>query len=286
MELEYNQLIYTQEVLNRILHGTLFNASVGENGEITLFNSFVEALATAPQEIVDARTLMYAYLDNDLVLKIWVYRGGAEGDYSNTSNWYLLHSVAVPSKVSDLENDLEFQTKEELDSSLESLKNTIDEELNQAIGNIPVEKGSGTNSMQQKGTGAVASGYAAHAEGASTTASGTGSHAEGVSATASGYSSHAEGASTIASGTGSHAEGECTKTTNRGEHAEGRFNKSNTDTRHSVGIGTSDNNRKNAFEIMQNGDIYVIGLGGYDGTNAGATGVQTLQQLLGGDNNL
>ena len=33
----------------------------------------------------------------------------------------------------------------------------------------------------------------------------------------------------------------------------------------------------NAFEIMQNGDIYVVGLGGYDGTNAGATGVQTLQ---------
>ncbi len=133
MELEYNQLIYTQEVLNRILHGTLFNASVSENGEITLFNSFIEAIATAPQEIVDARTRLYAYFDNDLVLKIWVYRGGDDGDYSNTSNWYLLHSVKVPLKVSDLENDLEFQTKSEVNSALEDLKDTIDEELRLAI---------------------------------------------------------------------------------------------------------------------------------------------------------
>ena len=31
---------------------------------------------------------------------------------------------------------------------------------------------------------------------------------------------------------------------------------------------------------MENGDIYVVGLGGYDGTNAGVSGVKTLQTLL------
>ena len=36
---------------------------------------------------------------------------------------------------------------------------------------------------------------------------------------------------------------------------------------HTIGIGTADNARKNAFEVMKSGDIYVYGLGGYDGTN-------------------
>lgn len=38
--------------------------------------------------------------------------------------------------------------------------------------------------------------------------------------------------------------------------------------------------RKNAFEIMMNGDIYVIGIGGYDGTNASASTSSTLQTVL------
>lgn len=47
--------------------------------------------------------------------------------------------------------------------------------------------------------------------------------------------------------------------------------------------GTSDsfiNGRKNAQEVMENGDFYVIGIGGYDGTNAGKEGVQTLQEVI------
>jgi len=49
---------------------------------------------------------------------------------------------------------------------------------------------------------------------------------------------------------------------------------------HSVGIGTSESNRKNAIEVMQNGDAYMIGVGGYNGTNAGATGVSTVNSIL------
>ena len=76
----------------------------------------------------------------------------------------------------------------------------------------------------------------------------------------------------------SHAEGRYTQTYNTYEHAEGIFNKSNIvnssstftssgNTLHSVGIGTSNSDRKNAFEIMQNGDAYIKGVGTYDGTN-------------------
>ena len=107
----------------------------------------------------------------------------------------------------------------------------------------------------------------AHVEGRNTIASAIEAHAEGRNTTANGAQSHAEGLYTIADGQASHAEGDHTIVTNRAEHAQGKFNASNTDTIHSVGIGTSDNTRKNAHEIMQNGKHYVYGIGGYDGTN-------------------
>lgn len=143
----------------------------------------------------------------------------------------------------------------------------------------------------------TASGRASHAEGVAEnegyiTASGAGSHAEGsadeFNIIASGEGSHAEGYTSwideyagniVASGFGSHAEGIATLAQSDGEHAEGRWNVSHikTDgdteaedragtTQHSVGVG-SYNSRKNAFEIMQNGDTYIKGVGTYDGTN-------------------
>ena len=74
-------------------------------------------------------------------------------------------------------------------------------------------------------------------------------------------------ANNVASGEYSHAEGKGTVANNEAEHAEGTYNKSNTNTIHSVGIGTSDTNRKNAIEVMQNGDVYINDIGGYNGTN-------------------
>lgn len=70
----------------------------------------------------------------------------------------------------------------------------------------------------------------------------------------------------------SHAEGVNTVATNEGEHAEGKWNKSNSGFRktvHSVGIGTGSRDRRNAVEIMQNGDVYLFDVGMYDGTNPG-----------------
>ena len=65
---------------------------------------------------------------------------------------------------------------------------------------------------------------------------------------------------------GSHSEGVGTITNNIGESAVGTFNVSNsyeddTDlnyaTHFSIGIGTSGDNRKNAFEVKKNGDTYL-----------------------------
>lgn len=94
---------------------------------------------------------------------------------------------------------------------------------------------------------------------------------------------HAEGFYTTASGAGSHSEGIYTIANNTSEHAQGNYNKSNAGstedlkTIHSIGVGTREK-RMNAQEVMRNGDHYVLGIGGYDGTNPESA--QTLQEVI------
>lgn len=132
-------------------------------------------------------------------------------------------------------------------------------------------------------TGAWSKGDAAHAEGNLTIASGNHSHAEGSGTKASGWQAHSEGHNTLAKGNRSHAEGSGTEAFNLGEHAQGSFNKSTESndkskaTQFSIGIGTSATDRKNAVEVKANGDVYIIGVGEYDGTNpTSATDLATL----------
>ena len=143
-----------------------------------------------------------------------------------------------------------------------------------------------------------ASALGAHAEGVSVSssnkshASGIGSHVEGNGCQAAGRASHAEGEACQAGSNAhcSHVEGDQCITSNNGEHAEGKCNQSHRysatwgnakNTLHSVGIGTNNTTgRKNAFEIMQNGDAYFYGLGGYDGTNPGESGIKSLVSFL------
>ena len=124
---------------------------------------------------------------------------------------------------------------------------------------------SGKNSHAE-GWGTIASGNQSHAEGQNTRANGDTSHAEGILSIANDYYSHAEGGRTIANGSCSHAEGFRTETNNEAEHASGQFNVSNSEsdefgdsgnTLFSVGNGTASDARHNAFEIRQNGDIYI-----------------------------
>ena len=175
-----------------------------------------------------------------------------------------------------------------------------------AYGNMSHAEGEGTiakeDSSHAEGLGTISYGVASHAEGSQTRAWGHYSHVEGSFTYAYGNSSHsegreslaysdyshAEGQYTYAIGKWSHAEGRNSYTYNSAEHAEGQFNASHKsgdnfglvgNTIHSVGIGTSASNRKNALEIMQAGNTYLINLGNftnstlsyYNGTNPGSS---------------
>lgn len=154
------------------------------------------------------------------------------------------------------------------------------------------------DSAHAEGQENTATHSAAHAEGRKTNATNNGAHSEGYYSDASGLASHVEGWGSktyhnIASGNGSHTEGVCTRSQNESEHAEGSANvshkASNTygdagNTQHSIGIGTHYNSTKNAVEVMQNGDYYLLGIGGYQGTNTkvqDAT-IKTLQEVING----
>ena len=143
-----------------------------------------------------------------------------------------------------------------------------------------------------EGEDTEARGGSSHAEGSNTRAGGSSSHAEGNYTEASSINSHAEGYKTFAAGGSSHAEGSNTRAINSYEHAQGCWNNSHVyageskvyNTLHSIGIGTSDSNRKNAQEVSINGDHYIIGIGNYDGTNPKGTtsSAQTLQEVVNG----
>ena len=76
------------------------------------------------------------------------------------------------------------------------------------------------------------------------------------------FGCHSEGYETRSFGLGSHSDGYNTIAKNVGEHASGIYNVSNGDTQFSIGVGTSEDDRKNAFEVKQNGDIYIEGVEG------------------------
>ena len=157
--------------------------------------------------------------------------------------------------------------------------------------------------------------YAAHAEGYSTEASGNGSHVEGYGGVnnpniASGQGSHAEGIYTsatgagshaegyggsvyknVASGMGSHAEGTGTTAQNQSEHAQGSNNLSHKasndfgsagNTHFSIGDSGLMNVKHNALELMQNADLYIKGLGGYQGTDTKVqnASIMTVQEVI------
>jgi len=125
------------------------------------------------------------------------------------------------------------------------------------------------------------------------------SHKEGYYSTIGNYAmaSHVEGyyCSVGFNSKYSHSEGYYTKTTNESEHSSGRYNVSNKanttfgdsgNTLFSVGNGTAENARHNAFEIRQNGDIYITS-GGTDiklQDNLGST-IEISSAITSGDTN-
>ena len=89
----------------------------------------------------------------------------------------------------------------------------------------------------------------------------------------------------------SHVEGKYNKVINYSEHASGQYNNSvsasttfgdSGNTLFSVGNGTDDNARHNAFEIRQNGDIYIADTNDTSTTNYYEKPMIKLQDALGG----
>ncbi len=151
--------------------------------------------------------------------------------------------------------------------------------------NLPISAGTGSNSLIVGNNGntatksyAIALGSFNVASGASSiavndynVAGGQWSFAAGEGTKAYGSASAAFGYTTKASGDRSFAIGEQVEVYNKYEFGCGHFNVSNStnvsypnsgNTLFSVGNGTSGNEKHNAFEIRQNGDIYFN-----DGTN-------------------
>ena len=141
----------------------------------------------------------------------------------------------------------------------------------------------GNNSCHAEGSKTTASGIATHAEGNSSNkvtdlitdfswnyttnddiinawitqkfslAHGRVSHVEGSDNLSLGHSSHSEGCCTVAIGNQSHTSGYYTKALHDNEAAYGKYNESNDNTLFSVGDGTADDARHNAFEITTDG---------------------------------
>lgn len=132
-----------------------------------------------------------------------------------------------------------------------------------------------------EGSSSTASAVNAHAEGSGCGARGKSSHAEGLSCSAYGEGSHAEGLSTLADAYCSHAEGSGTKASGQYSHAQGISNNSDdadTQGAFSHGCGTYVQ-QKNAF-LISGSQVYMLGVGGYDGTNHKSQGVMSVQQVL------
>lgn len=137
--------------------------------------------------------------------------------------------------------------------------------------NIPLNGGKGKNSDDKildnngltyeksysfsvaEGESTKALGRSSHAEGNATLAIGDCAHSEGLNTKAEGYAAHTEGVYTEAYYTGSHAEGNHTKTYTEYQHVAGTYNYYKKDALYIVGNGTSDNDRKNAFEVLKDG---------------------------------
>ena len=165
---------------------------------------------------------------------------------------------------------------------------SLPQSISKAIGKYSIAGGIGCSALTEdsvalgylnKAAGSVS--YGNFAQGYMTTASGNRCHSEGLGTSSTADASHSEGHNTVASGNYSHSEGEEVNATNQCEHSQGRYNVSNKanttwgdsgNTLFSVGNGTSASARHNAFEIRQNGDIYL---------SSGGTDIK-LQDHLGG----
>lgn len=110
-----------------------------------------------------------------------------------------------------------------------------------------------------KGLDTTASGMGAEAGGCDTEASGEWSQAKGDNTRASGYASDAGGYETEALHKAGFTRGIGTRTSSDYQSVFGRYNKDNPDAIVIFGNGTSEENRSNAFEFLEDGSLILSG---------------------------
>lgn len=137
---------------------------------------------------------------------------------------------------------------------------------------------SGFNSHAE-GNQSGAFGLNSHAEGLLNNARGINSHAEGQETEAVGNNSHAEGQDTTAGAANAHAEGQGTVTEEVGGHVAGMYNAVVANGLFNFGIGSSDDKRKSAMIITNEGKVYFTDAGGYDGGTSIAN-AKSIQDIL------
>lgn len=99
-----------------------------------------------------------------------------------------------------------------------------------------------------------------------------------------GNNAHTEGELGSAIGNNSHVSGTACIAFNDNEFACGQYNysklsgDSDAKTVYSLGIGSSETDRKNSYEVKGNGDYYIYGVGGYNGKNYSEA--KTLQKVI------
>lgn len=110
-----------------------------------------------------------------------------------------------------------------------------------------------------------------------TRAKGAYSHSEGQYTFTYADAAHSEGNNTHAYAPFSHAEGLGTKTNADiiGQHVEGYYN-AESDGVAVIGCGTSDDDRKNAVDVKQDGRVFIKGIGNYDGISDEASDLKTV----------
>ena len=174
----------------------------------------------------------------------------AKSDFSGSYN-DLTNKLSAGTNVTIVDNVISAEGGGKAIEAGRGISVTTGETADTVSFNLPISAGTGVDSIK---------------EGDRTTASGDYSHTEGGYSTANGNYSHAEGMATITYGMSSHAEGYVTEARNKYEHASGAYNVSSSattefghsgNTLFSVGNGTSSSAKHNAFEIRQNGDIYL-----------------------------
>ena len=141
-----------------------------------------------------------------------------------------------------------------LDNRWEKLgefKAGIDLSLYLKIQDSPFEKGSGTNSAVLKST---------------------------YSNTAKGINSVAFGKNVVVNSNNSFGSGLNIIVNCNSGSAFGKANVGNANSIFEVGIGTLEDGRKNAFEVKQNGDIYITGIGGFTGANSSSS--KSVQEVI------